>query len=397
MKFVELREVAEFIRGITYKPDELVENFSENSVVCMRTANVQKTLDESNLLSVPAELIKNDQKYLLEGDILVSTANSWNLVGKCSWVHNLGYKATAGGFIAILRAKTEFINSRYLYHWFNSESIQIQARNCGRQTTNISNMDIDRCLSINIFLPPLEEQRRIASILDKADAIRQKRQQAIVKLDELLQAKFIDMFGDPVSNPKGWKFKSLKEFGTFKNGLNYGKGESGVTRKYIGVGNFKNFSKLDDIDSLGSIELNQEPSQDYFLKDGDLLFVRSNGNKELVGRCIAVYPRNELVTYSGFCIRYRIEKEGLTPEFISHLFKSESFRSSILKAGQGANIQNINQQSLGELKIPVPSEDLLAKWSSILHQVEKQKTLYSKELEHSLFTSLQQKSFNGTL
>lgn len=282
------------------------------------------------------------------------------------------------------------------YGFYYAQTIGAQLEKLSSSTT-VPIVNKSRFSTIEIKYPDIDEQRRIASILDKADDIRQKRQQAIAKLDELLQAKFIDMFGDPVSNPKGWKFKSLKEFGTFKNGLNYGKGESGVTRKYIGVGNFKNFSKLDDIDSLGSIELNQEPSQDYFLKDGDLLFVRSNGNKELVGRCIAVYPRNELVTYSGFCIRYRIEKEGLTPEFISHLFKSESFRSSILKAGQGANIQNINQQSLGELKIPVPSEDLLVKWSNILNQVERQKSLYSKELEHSLFSSLQQKAFNGTL
>jgi len=309
-------------------------------------------------------------------------------------VSQLLFDATTNQAVCSIIPDDSLCDVNYLYRYLQAQKDNLLNLRVGGGQPNISQGIIKDLI---VPLPPLEEQRRIASILDKADDIRQKRQQAIAKLDELLQATFIDMFGDPVSNPKSWEFKLLKEFGTFKNGLNYGKGESGVTRKYIGVGNFKNFSKLDDIDSLGSIELNQDPSQDYFLKDGDLLFVRSNGNKELVGRCIAVYPKSELVTYSGFCIRYRIEKQGLTPEFISHLFRSESFRSSILKAGQGANIQNINQQSLGELKIPVPSEDLLAKWSKILNQVERQKTLYSAELEHSLFSSLQQKAFNGTL
>src|SRR5699024_3406282 len=96
----------------------------------------------------------------------------------------------------------------------------------------------------NIPLPPIEKQRRIAAILDKADELRQKRQQAIEKLDQLLQATFIDMFGDPVSNPKGWEIDSLNNYGSYKNGLNFGKGESGVKVLYIGVGDFKKLSKI---------------------------------------------------------------------------------------------------------------------------------------------------------
>ena len=194
LEYQKLGDVADFIRGITYKPNDLVDNFSEGSIVCMRTANVQVQLKQDDLLSVPANLVKNKDKFLIEGDILVSTANSWNLVGKCCWIPKLEYSATAGGFISILRANQEKLDQRYLYHWFNSPNTQLLARNCGRQTTNISNMDLDRCLSIKIPLPPLAEQRRIASILDQADELRQKRQQAIEKLDQLLQAEFISKF-----------------------------------------------------------------------------------------------------------------------------------------------------------------------------------------------------------
>ena len=150
---VALGDVAEFIRGVTYKPADLVENFSDGSVVCMRTANVQKELDQSDLLSIPRELAKNEKKILREGDLLVSTANSWNLVGKCCWVPSLDYVATAGGFIAALRGDQEKVDLRYLYRWFSSSNTQANARNCGRQTTNISNMDISRCLALEIPLP----------------------------------------------------------------------------------------------------------------------------------------------------------------------------------------------------------------------------------------------------
>ncbi len=74
-ELVKLGEVAKFIRGVSYKPNDLVENFSENSIVCMRTANVQKKLDETDMLSIPLTIVKDKTKYLQEGDILVSTAN----------------------------------------------------------------------------------------------------------------------------------------------------------------------------------------------------------------------------------------------------------------------------------------------------------------------------------
>lgn len=201
---VPLGEVASFIRGITYKPADLVANFSEGSIVCMRTANVQATLDDSDVLSIPRSFVKDKAKILREGDLLVSTANSWNLVGKCCWVPELSYEATVGGFIAALRGDPEKIDPRYLYRWFSSPRTQANARNCGRQTTNISNMDLGRCLALKLRLPPLQEQRRIAAILDKADALRAKRREAIAKLNQLLQSVFLDMFGHPLANERSW-------------------------------------------------------------------------------------------------------------------------------------------------------------------------------------------------
>lgn len=85
-KTVTLGEVASFIRGISFKPTDKVAPFSDGSVVCFRTANVQETLDQTDLISIPRSFVKRKDQFVLEGDILVSTANSWNLVGKCSWV-----------------------------------------------------------------------------------------------------------------------------------------------------------------------------------------------------------------------------------------------------------------------------------------------------------------------
>jgi len=284
------------------------------------------------------------------------------------------------------------------YGFYFAQTLKPQLEKASSSTT-LPIVNKSRFSELEIKYPSLEEQRRIASILDKADELRQKRQQAIEKLDQLLQATFIDMFGDPVSNPKGWKIDSLNNYGSYKNGLNFGKGETGNQVLYIGVGDFKQLSKIDDISKLSTIQLNQLPSDDYFIKDGDLLFVRSNGNKELVGRCVVVYPKGKQITYSGFCIRYRVEKLELTGPYLVHLFRTKSFKQTIFDAGQGANIQNINQQLLSQLKIPVPPKDLQEKWAEILLSLEDQKQRLYKQLDiqNQLFTSLQNQAFSGTL
>jgi len=219
MKMSKLASKISFIRGITFKPTDVVEFGSKNSTACMRTKNVQTDLDESDIISVPDEFVKREKLFLQDGDSLISTANSWNLVGKCCYVPKLGYKSTAGGFIAILRPKNDNeLDRRYFYHWLSSPKTQHYARLCGRQTTNISNIDRERFLNLEIPLPPLKEQKRIAAILDKADGIRRKRQQAMAMADEFLRSVFLDMFGDPVTNPKGWEIKEVKKIGKVTTG-----------------------------------------------------------------------------------------------------------------------------------------------------------------------------------
>ncbi|MCH4540870.1 restriction endonuclease subunit S [Ochrobactrum sp. A-1] len=210
LEMVSLGDVGEFIRGITYKPTDVLTGAEANAIPCLRTKNIQEFLEDDDLVYVPRELAQSE-KNVRAGDILVSSANSWNLVAKCCWVPDLPYQATFGGFTSILRTINKKIDARYLYRWFSSPRVQATARSFGQQTTNISNLNHKRCLDLEIPLPPLDEQKRIAAILDKADQLRQKRRQAIALLDSLTQSIFLEMFGDPVSNPKGLKKKPLGE------------------------------------------------------------------------------------------------------------------------------------------------------------------------------------------
>ena len=355
---VPLGNVAAFVRGVTYKPVDLVENFSAGSLVCMRTANIQTQLDQTDLKSIPAPIVKSADKRLLAGDILVSTANSWNLVGKCCWVPALEYDAVPGGFIAALRADREQVEPRYLYHWFNSPRTQDLARNCGRQTTNISNMDLNRCLAIQIPLPPLPEQRRIAAILDKADALRAKRRQAIAKLDLLLQSVFLEMFGDPVTNPRGLKkiaLGALCEIG------------SGSTPSREVTANFEGdvpWIKSTEVD-WGVIESTSESLSESGVRSARLktfprntVVVALYGQGVTRGKCaITAIP----ATMNQACA-------GIRPsEHLDHIYLFQCLKLSyehLRSQARGGNQENLNVGLLSGYEVPVPPRSAQSKFAN---------------------------------
>lgn len=286
------------------------------------------------------------------------------------------------------------LNSEYLYYALKSATYGGSNQAVMGKTLNLKSL-----AEIKIPLPSFDDQIRIAYLLGKVEGLITQRKQHLQQLDDLLKSVFLEMFGDPVRNEKDWDIDSLSRYGSFKNGLNFGKGESGVSVRYLGVGNFKAKAKLEDIDELSFIKLNELPSEDYFLKNDDLLFVRSNGNRELVGRCMAVYPADEKVTYSGFIIRYRIETPDLNPTYIAHLFRSIAFRRILFQGGQGANIQNINQQILAGLPIPIPPQSLQNHFAISVEKVEALKSRVQQSLNNleSLYGALGEQAFKGRL
>ena len=242
-------------------------------------------------------------------------------------------------------------------------------------------------------LVPVDYQEEIVATLGKIEAIVAARQRQLQKLDELVKARFVEMFGDPVTNPMDWPTKPLLEMGYCKNGMNFHTGDSGIEMHCLGVGDFKDYSVIDGTDYLPTISLNEAPPEESMLQDGDLVFVRSNGNKALVGRCLLVYPHNTPTTYSGFCIRYRLTSAEVNIAYLLRVLKTDSMRKKM--AGRGANIQNLNQQILATLNIPTPPLELQEWFTTFVEQIDKSKVAVQKALDEAqlLFDSLMQKYF----
>lgn len=192
-----LADVAEFVRGITFKPNDIEDGPTDKNVDCLRTKNVQASLDTRDVWAIDPSFVKRPNQYVTEGDILISSANSWNLVGKCSWIPQLARPTSFGGFVTVLRRRDDTVDSRYLFHWFSSDRVQRTIRSFGNQTTNISNLDLKRSASLALPLPPIAEQRRIAAILNKVEDLRTKRRTTLAHCDALVDSMFQAMFSAP--------------------------------------------------------------------------------------------------------------------------------------------------------------------------------------------------------
>lgn len=164
-----------------------------------------------------------------------------------------------------------------------------------------------------------------------------------------------------------WEKVRLGDIAEFSNGINFGKDDYGKGIKIIGVSNFGDkFSP--EYDSLTEVKEEVVKSNDY-LYPGDIVFVRSNGNKELVGRCMLIDNKADKVTYSGFCIRARLkDTTKYNPTFWTYHFKNQSFRKAMSGTAVGANIQNLSQGRLADYVTTVPDYDSqvrIAQWLSV--------------------------------
>lgn len=164
-----------------------------------------------------------------------------------------------------------------------------------------------------------------------------------------------------------WEKVRLGDIAEFSNGINFGKDDYGKGIKIIGVSNFGDkFSP--EYDSLTEVKEEVVKSNDY-LYPGDIVFVRSNGNKELVGRCMLIDNKADKVTYSGFCIRARLKDTTKhNPTFWTYHFKNQSFRKAMAGTAVGANIQNLSQGRLADYVTTVPDYDSqvrIAQWLSV--------------------------------
>ena len=310
------------------------------------------------------ENLESTMKVFQSGDVLVARRNVY--LKRASMVD---FDGLTSGDSIVLRAKNPIIG-RILPFVLNTDFFWDFADQYSDGTMS-KRLSPKTLMTYEFDLPDEDELEKFADLLWAANDTRESYQALLRQTDELVKSQFIEMFGSPIDNPRGWPTKGLTELGSCKNGMNFGARDQGVTIQSVGVGDIKELDYITDIGALTTLSLNEMPSDEYLLKDGDLVFVRSNGNKNLVGRCVAICSHGAPVTFSGFCIRFRKESEEVELDYLLRFLKLPEVR--VKMAGRGANIQNLNQKILASLQIPIPPLELQQTYIEFVQQSDKSK------------------------
>lgn len=283
--------------------------------------------------------------------------------------------------------------TRYLYYFLDTYLEKLREQSIGGV---IKYIKLENLTDAKIPLPPLATQKRIAEILDAADALRRKDQELLKKYDELAQAIFIDMFGDPVKNEKGWDFGTIRDVATE---VKYGTSkpaEEGGRYPYLRMNNIT-YEGDWDFKDLKYINLNESEKNKYLIKKGDLVFNRTN-SKELVGKT-AVYNQSQEMAIAGYLIRVRTNEKA-NSNYISAYLNSKHGKKTLLGMCKSIiGMANINAQELQDISIMIPPIELQNKFSQIVRQIEqlKIKIVTQKSFSENVFNSSIQKAFKGEL
>ena len=339
--------------------------------------NTDFTLDGRLLVDGIAEIDVEESAFssrrLECGDILLekSGGSSTQAVGRVVFFNIADGEYSFSNFTSRLRVVDSRVNSSYLYrvlHYYYAIGGTFPLQKDGK--SQLKNLDMDGYAKIRIPVPPMPIQEQIVTLCEKSARAIEGARAEIELLRNGITKRFSEVFGDPVSNPMRWETKALGEMGALKNGLNYGRRDTGYAIKCLGVGDFGNLYKIGDMSGLSEIVLSSEPSSDYLLKNGDILFVRSNGNKTLIGRSVEVFPHDQRITYSGFCIRFRNECPKVLTAYLNHALHYPTLRRALLSDGRGANITNLSQQAIKAVRVPIPPFELQAEFAKYIDAVE---------------------------
>jgi type I restriction enzyme, S subunit len=295
------------------------------------------------------------------------------------------------------------IDLDFLYHFLRQpQLVDLAITRCSG--ANLPRLSPKTLATFPISFPPLDEQRRIAAILDKADAIRRKRQEAIQLTEELLRSTFLEMFGDPVTNPKGWPIVKLEDvFAEDRAGTCCGPFGSALKKhEYVtrgipvwGIDNVTDNYFVEE----GSLFITQEKYENlarYSVLSGDILISRAG----TVGRMCVAKPRAPVSIIGSNLIRLSLNQSKMLPEYLTSLFSYLSDRLRGLRASSDENAYSfMNTTILKGVEVPLPSPGTQSAYIDFLNKIRlhQDKIGNSSAISEHLFSSLVQRAFRGEL
>jgi len=295
----------------------------------------------------------------------------------------------------VVRPKTDILDDRYLYHFLRQPIVREEGER--RMTGSAGQKRVPRAFleELNIPVPPLPEQRRIAAMLDKADALRAKRREAIAKLDQLLQSVFLEMFGDPVTNPKGWPVAAIGDccsrvtVGIVVKPASYYvvSGIPAIRSLNIGANRIvaENLVYFSEQDNFGALKKT-------ILRAGDVVAVRSGQP----GKAAVIPP--ELHGSNAIDVLIASTNQSvLLPEYLAFFLNSSAGKKLVLTEQRGQVQKHLNVKQLSEAQLPLPPLSEQRKFLDIAGAVAIQEKRLKAALVDldSIFAGIQSEAFAG--
>jgi type I restriction enzyme S subunit len=370
---------------------------SEDGIAQVRMNNVETDgrWNWESIRRIPKDSVR-DRFFLEEGDVLFNATNSPSLVGKTAYFAGIHEPIVFSNHFLRLRSQREKLDGRYLARWLNLLwQTRLFETRC-KQWVNQASYGKEDLLALEIPLPPLAEQKRIASILDAADALRTKRREALAQLDTLLQSTFLDMFGDPVTNPKGWDKRPLDEVGEFTSG-----GTPSKARDDFWIGANPWVSPKDM--KVAYLRDAQDHVSDGAFRETTLKLLQPGHLLIVVRGMILVHSFPAAINLVPVAINQDMKAIRPSTKFDVH-FLLECFRrlkreilSNVSTAAHGT--KRFDLKGMREVGVIVPPLDLQHRFVSVMKIVERQKASMQAHLAEldTLFASLQSRAFRGEL
>ena len=370
------------------------ENFSDKGYPFIRAGSLEKLLNGSNydqLEKIEEEKAnKHRLKLFSKGCILFAKSGMSSMKDRVIVLRSSAYVVS---HLAVIQPN-ENLDSKYLAHWLS----------CFKPSRLIKDesypsISLDAVSKINIPLPPLPIQNQIAEILGQADKAKQKRKGANKLTDEFLQSVFIEMFGDPVKNPKGWVLVKVDEISSkVTSGSTPLGGDSNYLLEGIRFIRSQNIlmNKIDYSDIVFISEAIHKKMLRTWVKNNDVLF---NITGASIGRVAYYEGADDSANVNQHVCIIRTIKEKINHIYLSYLISSESFQSRVISQNSGATRQAFNFEQIKNFKVIKPPLQLQQQFAEIVNKTEalKEKQKQSEKELENLFQSLMQRAFKGKL
>ena len=373
-----LGDVCDILSGFAFKSEQYVEE----GIRIIRIANVQKGyIEDSTPVFYPIDS-KDAKKYSLEeGDMLMSLTGN---VGRVARLSKEFLPAALNQRVACLRIKDGVaIDKAFLFNLLNSDYFEQQCIAASKGVAQ-KNMSTEWLKEYEIPIFSMEQQKAIASVLDKVSDLITLRKEQLAKLDQLVKSLFIELFGDPVTNPKGWDMPLIEDVvANEKNALKAGPFGSALKKEYYVSSGYKIYGQEQVISgdhTFGDYYIDEERYkilENCAVQAGDVLI-------SLVGTYgkLLVMPEGfEPGIINPRLMKITFDKSRVNPYYFQHYFQSDSLKKALAENTHGGTMDILNLGIVRKLAMPLPPLVLQNEFISFVEQTDKSKLAIQQSLD----------------